>query len=109
MIAASGTAGSPAMTGFRERHATDPRGVATPASWSWREAGFPRILRAVVEVDVDALEPLGLLGTGRLGVGPVVRVGQVDRVGEGSEQGARMQVVHPNDVDLHAEHEHDRS
>jgi len=59
-----------------------------------------------VEGDVDVFKALTPLGPGLSGVGAAVAGSEIDVVGERGQQCARAQAVHPDRVDLCAEHHH---
>src|SRR6185312_15387925 len=53
----------------------------------------PVFLATVIEGDVDALESFSALSFGLPGIGLAVSAGQFDIVGEGSQQGTRVEAI----------------
>src|SRR4051794_35742466 len=93
----------PAETGTPSRSAAGPtRQCGLPGALG-RSAATGCTLVGAVEVDVDLLETFRPLGLRRPGVGTLVAAGEIDVVGEGGEQGARVEPVDAHDVDLDAE------
>ncbi|MBA3419387.1 MAG: FG-GAP repeat protein [Geodermatophilaceae bacterium] len=100
------TTAAPGTPTGASRHAA---GRALAASALASAALRGRVLSVVREVHIDRLEPLVLLGRGVLGVGPLVGTGQVDAVGERSEQRSRIQPLGLHGIDLHADDQRNRA
>src|SRR6185437_9270604 len=63
----------------------------------------PVFLATVIEGDVDALESFSALSFGLPGIGLAVSAGQFDIVGEGSQQGTRVEAIGGHHVGLGAQ------